>query len=903
MRLTAGTRLGPYEIAVQIGKGGMGEVYRARDTRLDRTVAIKVLPAEVASDGDARARFEREARAVAALDHPHICGIYDVGTVDGTHYLVMPHLDGQSLAGRLERGPLPLDHAMKVAAEIADALDKAHRHGITHRDVKPANIMLTKTGSKLLDFGLVKLRGPVAPISMSGVSRLTTHTPDTARGTILGTVQYMAPEQVEGKEADARSDIWALGAVVYEMVTGTRPFVGDSPASVIGAILKDTPASLTARQPLAPPLLDRIVTRCLSKDPDERWQSASDLRIQLEWIKNIPIASAASGQPRHPRRNLIWGMTIGAAGVLVIGATLMIRMASPITADPVVSAVARGTNEAGFSDWPTWSPDGSLFAFTSNRDGNFDVYVGRDQKGREVVNVTSNGADDVQPAFSPDGKLIAFVSTRSSKTGLIKIGTFIGFDTKTYGGDVWVIPALGGQARRLAEGGNFPVWHPDGRSVVYGSGSENQRAIMVVSVDGGAAPATVLPSSESRWEIVRLGFSPDARWITFETQNRQIIAMPAAGGRPMTLMEGSRHVWDRSARRIYYVNQQSTGGTRIEGAEIRPGPELPVVERFWVATVSTGTLRDLALAPDGTRLLASGADESLNLTRIRLTPDGGDVAGPEEPLSAGHVRDNYPAISPDGERVVISTNTIEENDLRIVAPASGRSTRVEMPDIAEERVAMACWAPNGRDLGVRRFFRDGTAAIWRVAVDGSVAEPLMPPAPTLSALFPCAFSPDGQQLLYSRIVDGFNQLFVLDVTTRRDRALTQSPSHKYEGKWSPDRRWIAFSANTDETVHVWRIPAAGGHEEQLTKGAERYMHMFYSPDGRWLYVQPSHRNIYRMAANGGSLQQVTRFPESGLFLEEPTIAPDGRYLAYNRGTGGSSLWMLTFTDAPSGARP
>ena len=241
MALSPGARLGPYEVSAALGAGGMGEVYRARDTRLDRTVAIKVLPSEVAGDPDLRARFEREARAVAALDHPHICGIYDVGSVDGTHYLVMPHLEGQTLAARLEKGPLPLDQALKIAVEIADALDKAHRQGIIHRDLKPANIMLTKAGSKLLDFGLAKLRATAGPISMSGMTRLATRAPETAHGMILGTVQYMAPEQVEGKEADARSDIWALGAVIYEMVTGTRPFQGDTPASVIGAILKDDP--------------------------------------------------------------------------------------------------------------------------------------------------------------------------------------------------------------------------------------------------------------------------------------------------------------------------------------------------------------------------------------------------------------------------------------------------------------------------------------------------------------------------------------------------------------------------------------------------------------------------------------------------------------------------------------
>ena len=327
-----------------------------------------------------------------------------------------------------------------------------------------------------------------------------------------------------------------------------------------------------------------------------------------------------------PRRRRIL-VSIAGLGAVLLAAAAAALLSNPsrgVATDPMVATVARVTHEAGFSEWPTWSPDGSLFAFTSDRDGNFDLYVGRAEGGREVVNVTSNAADDVQPAFAPDGQSIAFVSTRSSQTGLIKIGTFIGFDTRTYGGDVWVTPALGGQARRLAQGGNFPVWHPNGRAVIYVTGPENQRAIMAASVDGGAAPVAILPSSESTWEIIRLGFSPDARWITFETQDREILAMPAAGGRPMTLLAGSSHVWDRSARRFYYVNQQSTGGTRIEVAEIEPAGDLPRVSRVWVGGVSTGTLRDLALAPDGTRLLATGADESINLARIRLSPDGAE---------------------------------------------------------------------------------------------------------------------------------------------------------------------------------------------------------------------------------------------------------------------------------------
>jgi serine/threonine-protein kinase len=302
----------------------MGDVYRARDTRLDRTVAIKVLTPNVAADAELRVRFEREARAIAALDHPHICAVFDVGHHDELHYLVMQHLEGETLAARLDRtkGPLPLAQMLKIAIEIADALATTHQAGITHRDLKPGNIMLTKTGAKLLDFGLAKLRASVAPISMSGMSRLATANPITTQGTILGTVHYMAPEQAEGKEADARSDIWALGAVIYEMATAAKPFSGETAASVIGSILKDEPPPLSARQPSIPPMLDRLVARCLAKDPHDRWQSAADLHASLTWIADGVLAPARAPGPRTLTRVRLLTGAIGALLLLALVATI-----------------------------------------------------------------------------------------------------------------------------------------------------------------------------------------------------------------------------------------------------------------------------------------------------------------------------------------------------------------------------------------------------------------------------------------------------------------------------------------------------------------------------------------------------------------------------------------------------
>ena len=337
MSLPVGARLGPYEILGPVGAGGMGEVYKARDTRLDRTVAIKILPTALAADAQFRERFDREARAISQLTHSHICTLYDVGEHDGTAFLVMEFLDGETLADRLKRGALPLAAALKVAIQIADALSAAHRQGIVHRDLKPGNVMLTKAGAKLLDFGLAKASGPM--VSGAGLSMLPTTPPNlTAQGTILGTFQYMAPEQIEGQEADARTDIFAFGVVLYEMVTGKKAFTGKTHASLISSILKDAPRPIVELQPLTPAPLDHIVSRCLAKEPDERWQAASDLTRELKWIDESSTSARVAALPdaRRARRDrLIHGVTATIAGLVVgvAATTLVARFGSRRSAE------------------------------------------------------------------------------------------------------------------------------------------------------------------------------------------------------------------------------------------------------------------------------------------------------------------------------------------------------------------------------------------------------------------------------------------------------------------------------------------------------------------------------------------------------------------------------------------
>jgi serine/threonine protein kinase len=491
MTLSPGFRLGPYEILSLLGAGGMGEVYRARDTRLERDVAVKVLSAHLSSSPELRQRFEREAKAISALSHPHVCAIYDVGNQDGVEYLVMEYLEGESLAERLENGSLSVDQTLRWGEEVAAALDAAHRHGIVHRDLKPGNVMLTKSGVKLLDFGLAKLLRPPGPVG--GLTSAPTEAKDlTSEGTILGTVAYMAPEQIEGKSADQRTDIFALGAVLYEMATGRKPFTGESRVSLIGSILKDEPALISSIRPMTPPALDRIVRTCLAKDPDDRFQAAHDVKLQLRWIAeedSRATAPPALVSTRKSRERVAWALA--ALMTFALAASLLSRLSAsrePLRA--VRTSILPPEKSAFVFDAGAMalSPDGTRLAFIATSPHGKNLLWVRQLNSMSAQSLA--GTQDASfPFWSPDSRHLGFFAAGTLKT----------------------IDISGGPAQTLciARNGRGGAWDRDGVIVFSPSG---RGSLMRVTATGGTpVPVGELDPSKGEFSHRFPFFLPDGR--------------------------------------------------------------------------------------------------------------------------------------------------------------------------------------------------------------------------------------------------------------------------------------------------------------------------------------------------------------------------------------------------------
>ncbi|RSL16249.1 serine/threonine protein kinase [Edaphobacter aggregans] len=825
MPLATKTRLGPYEILARLGAGGMGEVYIARDTRLDRNVAIKICK------GRFTERFEREARAISSLNHQHICALYDIGREESVEYLVMEYLEGETLETRLHKGALPIDEALRIAIQIASALDAAHHKGVIHRDLKPGNVMLTRSGAKLLDFGLAKVAEPVV-LSGTNVSSPTVSKPLTVEGTIVGTFQYMSPEQLEGKETDARSDIFSFGAMLYEMVTGRKSFEGSSHASLIASIMSDDPPPVSSMQPMASPALDRIVRRCLAKSPDDRWQSAGDLQSELEWIAE---AGSKAGIPapvlakRRNRETLAW-LVSGLAGLLLLGSLAMLARIwkKPAEASEVRFEIpAPDKLSFRFYDLPAVSPDGERIAFTAAATStDAERLFVRSLNAANATEIPTPGSNVISPFWSPDGRQIAFFSRGSLQKvdlsgGLpVTICTFdnpSGFLGGTWNRDgvilithahvLYRVDAANGapkSLRPLAEdetGQTWPRFLPDGKHFIYLSTSNkpDQQGIYAASLD----------SSERKLIV-----ATDANAAYVEPGQLLFMRGDVLMAQPFDLRN-----------------------LKLQGEPRRVADH---IERIDAAIQFPGAI--FSASPNGVLAWRHGSSSPESVLQWV------DRSGKRLGVMGEQADYSNPALSPDDRRLAIGIRDpqTKTRDIWIFDQLRGTKTRLTF-DPADDLDSI--WSPDGTRIAFTSN-RLGQRDIYQTPADGSgTAELLL--ADKIGQKNVEDWSRDGKYLVYNyQILSNPAHLYVLPLVGDRKPVLFQNMQYRtQQGQISPNGRWIAyrsfesgkseiyvqgFTMDSSQPRGKWQISTTGGEIPRWRgDGKELFYHYgitFYAVD-------------------------------------------------------------------------
>jgi eukaryotic-like serine/threonine-protein kinase len=878
--LTSGTKLGPYEIDSPLGAGGMGEVYRGRDTRLDRTVAVKILPHHLSSNLEARQRFEREARAISSLNHPHICTLHDVGHQDGIDFLVMEYLEGETLADRLRKGPLPVEQVLKVGIEIADALDKAHRRNIVHRDLKPANVMLTNSGAKLMDFGLAKSAGLAAGARSDVAAGLTPSSPTipvaapvsplTAAGTVVGTFQYMSPEQVEGKDADVRSDIFAFGTVLYEMVTGKRAFEGKSQISVASAILeKDPPPVSAIRGSAIPPVLEHVIARALVKDPDQRWQSAADIRAELEWASESGHEDVGLQASVKWKSWLPWGVALFAIVALIVG-SLAFRSKTP-ERQRLVAAVP--------------PPPDNPFAVTGD--------VGS------------------PPVISPDGTRLAFGA----------------------GGRIWVRALDTGDMKPIegTESASFPFWSPDNRKLGFFSAGK----LKVVDTNGGA-PSTICEAANARGGA----WSPKGFIIFAPNIRSGLYKVSASGGAPLPLTEldpakHSTHRWPQflpdGDHFLYFATNHSVTKNEFSGIYVSSlsKPENRLLFRTeanaWYASgyllfvrksdlmaqavdvshlelrgdpirVVAGTLYDQGIwrgvftaSDNGTLVYAAGAN-SAQEGQLMWFDQSGKVLG-----SLGEKGSTAARISRDGKKVAVEIGDPSQ-DIWIFDVERGLRTRFTNSG----DVLAPVWSPDGSSIAYAKIVASTSKTNLTVKrTDGSMTEKVIYDENAWQV--PTDWSPDGKYILYERGDPGTTDIFAMPVASgEKPFPFVATPAWERDAHFSPDGHWVSYTSRESgrDEVYVSPFPGPGTRWQISTTGASDSR---WRRDGKALFaVHVDDVLQFPIDINNGAIQVGqptvlfhTAIGQTALFFAAYDVAPDGRFLLNSLGKSDTGNRPLT----------
>jgi Tol biopolymer transport system component/predicted Ser/Thr protein kinase len=852
MNVQPGTRLGPYDILSPLGAGGFGEVYKARDTRLDRTIAIKILPS---ADPDLKARFEREAKAIAALTHPHICTLYDVGHQDGTDYLVMEYLEGETLDKKIARGPIKVEEALKIAIEIAEALDTAHRVGIVHRDLKPANVMLTKGGVKLLDFGLAKLRPLGTAVTGMSIAATITTPPMTSQGSILGTLHYMSPEQLEAKDVDKSTDLWAFGCVVYESLTGRRAFAGDAASEVVTAILGREPLWNELPQ-TTPTSVRRMLDRCLRKNPARRLHDVADARLDLEEADEPAVRSTRSARSRQ------W-VTVG---VIVIGVILAITVVKDRLATPTASDKSFRFAVTVPFQWPapyflSVSPDGRQLAFVATDAGGRQVLGVRTFDGR-ASRLFPGTEDAAHPFWSPDSRMLGFIS------GFLQQARVKAVDVEA------------GTIRDLA-------------APAFRAGGAWSREGLVLFVQSNGQLATVFSSGGAATPMVNHSGAPvRGLWPRFFPDQRHFFFLRAPQGGPSGIYVGSL---DGMEPKLLVVTKRMAAYGAGHLLFLRDDDVLMAQE--WDANalrlVGEPTIVAEHVYGEGigfTNFSASETDALVLVdpavadTQLTWFDRQGHALGTVGP--PGLYDHHTPQFSPDGRRVAVSRGPITNGDVWLLDLAAGDGDRLTFDPASDET---PLWSPDGSRIIFQSDRGDGRTRVYQRDASGAgLDQVVFEPSSDLNLQ---DYSSNGRDLVYvAHGMNGREELWVRPLTgDRKPFPYLQSDFNQSQAQLSPDGKWIAYTS--DETgrseVYVQRFPTGGSKHQVSTDGGIQ---------PRW---RKDERELFYLALDE-NLMSAPVTPVAELSFGRSTVLFRTQLSTW--ATGGPAMWRTTYAPAPDGQR-
>jgi eukaryotic-like serine/threonine-protein kinase len=895
-----GRTVSHFEILEKIGEGGMGAVYKARDTHLGRIVAVKVLTIAKAADPDRRKRFVQEARSASALNHPNIVTIYEIFQEGQRDFIVMEFVAGKTLDHFIGRRGMRVPETLKFSMQIADALAKAHSAGIVHRDLKPANIMIADDGRvKILDFGLAKLTEPEARPSQSQatVTRPMDLGAQTEDGIILGTVAYMSPEQAEGRTVDARSDIFAFGAVLYEMLTGRRAFEGPSKMATLSSVIREEPKPIAEVAPGVPREVEKLVARCLRKDVERRAQHMSDVKLALDEIKEdsesgrLAAGPASSSRP-PPRERLAW---IGAAGLMLVCAIgIWLWQGRNSDQAPRNFSLRQLTADDGLTTTPAISSDGRLVAYASDRatQDNLDIWIHPLTQGGQPFRLTRHESDDLDPSFSPDGGLVAFSSNRD-------------------GGGIYVVPSLGGEEHLVARFGAQPRFSRDGKWIVYRTGSFRGDAVLggikIYLVATGGGPSKLLAPNLGVGE--KPAMAPDGKYVLVEgaesvnapPENRDWWLAPTDGGpairtgllAPILKRLGYPSLLDWPGDRIVF----SARGNLWE-ITFNPSDLSKIQEPHQLTNAAGNATEAAAIQVNGEmRIAVAVGASSAHLWKLRLDANRGKVLGPIQPLTHAGGSQRMPASPANGSALFY-----RQDD------PSGSAVRMRDLSAGTERTLVAAVArpkssPDGSQVA---YFDFKERAIYLMSTRGGDASVLLRTKDNLLSIY--GWSPDGKKIVYW---DGQPTRFsLLDVTTRQSALLISHPQHHIHGaELSPDQQWVAFHTPLDRSVPLWVAPvrngnAAGESEWVKVAGSGDNRRPWWSPDGNLLYfislmdgfrciwAQPLDRSSKRPVGQPFAVHHFHSArirPVDGLALFGPAIVPDGIIFSLEDET--ANIWI------------